>query len=182
MVSWDALNPILSLSEWIGDCARSSKLTKREPNNNLPPLLQRTAISNRNYDEIWARTDIDNEDEDNEVLVLVHPRSFSTFASRWNQKYSAQVQDQEHERVMEDKRSSIIIPNKEEGELYVVSSDPVLQEPGKRKRDEEVTAVGSDEEMYSPQPSAQQKRDDGGVPGTIDIMVLFHHISHSKPS
>jgi len=83
---------------------------------------------------------------------------------------------------MEDKRSSIIIPNKEEGELYVVSSDPVLQEPGKRKRDEEVTAVGSDEEMYSPQPSAQQKRDDGGVPGTIDIMVLFHHISHSKPS
>jgi hypothetical protein len=164
MASWNTLNPILSLSEWIGDRTRSSKFTKRDLNNNMPPLLQQAMVDEK-YHEAGNQANVSNE-QDADGFVHVHHGSFSTFASRRNNRNHVPVGDEDRESIAKDKRSSVVISNKEEGGLYILSS-----ENKKRKRDEGHTLRRADNDRYNSRPFVQQKREDDGVPGTVDIMV-----------
>jgi len=157
---WDSLNPILSLSEWIGDKSHSSKALKRDLNNDLPPLLQREP------DKLTAKVGF-NEARNGDSFVRVHHRSFSTFSSRWKgNQIQAQAQLDDLAASPKDRRSSAETSDVDVGALYFI-----LNESRKRKRDEDVASLDLDSKRYNARPFIQRKRQDGGVPGTVDIMV-----------
>jgi hypothetical protein len=142
------------LGDWIGDRARSSKPNnKRALDNSLPPLLQKK-FSNTQYDETGA------EDEDG--FVHVHRRSFSS-----RQRLDTQNNKRSHEVVSEDKniakRSSVIIHDKAGGS-YIVQSNA---RPSRSENKAFAVVKG-----YSSR-FGHGKRDDNGVPGTVDIMVCL---------
>ena len=165
MVSWDSLNPILSLSEWFGERARASKQLKRALNNDLPPLLQQPPGNKREYSDTKAQPAATTENEDTDGFVHIHPKSFSTFSSRRNNRKPVHVESQQKDRERVSRRSSVIMPNLDKGGLYILSN-----ESRKRKRNEDVVA-GAANERYNSRPFVQRKREDAGVPGTVDIMV-----------
>jgi len=79
-----------------------------------------------------------------------------------------------HRRDTEHKPSSVVIPNTQEGKLYLLSSE-------NRKRDETGILTRVNNNRYNSRPFVQRKREeDGGVPGTIDIMVRILISLHSR--
>ncbi|KIM90193.1 hypothetical protein PILCRDRAFT_811915 [Piloderma croceum F 1598] len=170
ITSWNTLNPILSLSEWIGDCARPPKFMKRGLNNNVPPLLQQATVNEKGQENPRTRGGISDEEQDADGFVPVRHRSFSTFASRWNKGNVVRAKKEGRKRDAEHQPSSVVIPNTDEGDLYFLSS-----ENRKRERDEAGTPTRVNNDRYNSRPFVQRKREeDGGVPGTIDIMSTVY--------
>jgi hypothetical protein len=107
-------------------------------------------------------------------LDHVRHGSFSTFVSRWSKGKAVRAKKQGSRRVAEYERSSVVIPNKEEEDLYFLSGE---NRKGKRDENSILTTANSDD--YNSRSFVQRKREEGGVPGNIDIMVRMSHLISS---